>query len=343
MPYAGLEGLGGFEILKFEGNDWKKVTAEKPYADYAERIYMDSYDGSVYAAYGAELQVMRLVGDGWVRQGSGLAGKKYGYDPKMCRDEKNKTIYIAFEDNFDYKKGNGNYGLYDKRLTVMKCRNGSWSIAGKRQISEMSAEDKFIEAYDGKVYVIYSQKKPGAVGGNYRAAVLDDTETWLDKLISGLPVLKWNADKPLKKEVKTPPPSKKGIKEAVFTKEQLEKYYHVYKNPFVKHLRRALNIFLEGKKEAEVAFGPDTEKYSEYLKGKFIVLTINRALGGGCDMLIIFQDKPDKVFYAWVYKLAGEEGKDEYELRTFKEYDKVNAGDVVKQYRKFIEDKEHSL
>ena len=32
-------------------------------------------------------------------------------------------------------------------------------------------------------------------------------------------------------------------------------------------------------------------------------------------MDIVFRDKPDKIFIAWIYQLAGEEGK--YDLRSF--------------------------
>jgi hypothetical protein len=79
----------------------------------------------------------------------------------------------------------------------------------------------------------------------------------------------------------------------------------------------------------------------EYYQSKFAVLAIDNALPGGKDVLIIFQDKPDKIFTAWVYKLA--DGK--YDFRGFWENDEATKKIdlVLKVFGKYIFDREHSL
>lgn len=54
----------------------------------------------------------------------------------------------------------------------------------------------------------------------------------------------------------------------------------------------------------------------EYLKSKFIVLQTDIAPGGGSSILILFKNRPDKVFYAWVYSNDGKY----FDLRGFEEY-----------------------
>jgi hypothetical protein len=72
-----------------------------------------------------------------------------------------------------------------------------------------------------------------------------------------------------------------------------------------------------------------------------VVFAIDNALGGGKEVSIIFQDKPDKFFTAWVYKLAG----GQYDLRELRENVQAteNLEVTLKAYGKYIFDKEHSL
>lgn len=135
----------------------------------------------------------------------------------------------------------------------------------------------------------------------------------------------------------------------------LEGYYRVYKNPFVLYLRKALNAYLANDSdEVNISMAAVQKESSEgiisgldsfnkdYYKGKFIVLTINDGLGGGKDMQIIFQDKPDRIFYAWVYQLA--DGN--YELRGFnskESSDKKGMEKIIDYYKPYLLDKEHAL
>jgi len=60
----------------------------------------------------------------------------------------------------------------------------------------------------------------------------------------------------------------------------------------------------------------------DYLKSKFIVLQTDIAPGGGVSIILMFKDKPDKVFYAWVYRYRGvDEVIRGFDLRAFNEYD----------------------
>lgn len=343
-PYAGLGGMGGFQVIKYEGNKWAKTDIAAIKERFPESMSVNFYNGEIYVALGSELRVQKYADRKWVEVGQGLDGLAYGYGVEMCRDESTGDLYIAFGDNLDNKiisKKNPDQG----RLTVMKCHDGTWSFLGRRKISKNQPEFKKIFANNGKVFVVYSEKALNNLGKRYTVKMFEGGESYLDRIMQKTTdsyLEKSSIDKKIPvKPVATP--VKEAVKEAEFTKEQLEQYYKVYKNPFVKHVRKALNSCLDGDCKGYATLGQETEQYLEYFKSKFVVLSINKALMGGQDMIIIFQDKPDKVFYAWVYKLAGEEDEDTYELRVFQEYDKLNAKTVVKQFGKFINDRQHAL
>lgn len=124
------------------------------------------------------------------------------------------------------------------------------------------------------------------------------------------------------------------------TKEQIEKYYLVYKNPYVIYLRKRLNTLAQASKHTDSQTVTDDSGSIEglslfrndvgYYKSKFIVLTINNNLVGGSTIRILFQDKPDRIFSAWVYKLAG----GEYELRGFSTSEKDKTTKKLVDYLK---------
>lgn len=58
---------------------------------------------------------------------------------------------------------------------------------------------------------------------------------------------------------------------------------------------------------------------SDYLKGKFIVLSTDIAPGGGESIVLMFKGKPDVLFYAWVYGYGG----DGYDLRSFSVFEQT--------------------
>lgn len=141
------------------------------------------------------------------------------------------------------------------------------------------------------------------------------------------------------------------------TPEKLEGYYQVYKNPHVIFLREALDAYLEDNSDTAgitaeaietdegdgITSGLDSFDKS-YYKSKFVVVTIDNSIAGGKDIQIIFQDKPDKQFYAWVYKLNSD--KEEYELRGFNSRDDINPegmDKIIKFYGPLLFDKDHAL
>lgn len=147
----------------------------------------------------------------------------------------------------------------------------------------------------------------------------------------------------------------KEIPEVEFTPEELEKYYQVYKNPFVLYLRKALNAYLANdstgvnismaavQKETREGIISGLNSFDkEYYRSKFIVATINDSTLGGKDIQIIFQNKQDRIFYAWVYELA----TGEFELRGFnskEHFDEKKMEALKSGYEKFLNDPEHAL
>jgi len=157
------------------------------------------------------------------------------------------------------------------------------------------------------------------------------------------------------------------IKELEFAQEQLEGYYEVYKNPYVLHIRKALNGYLNGINEgiefpesvieAHILEGTPPESGIEssdpapsgldsfskdYYRSKFVVMAINDGVMGGKIINIIFQDKPDKLFNAWVYQMA--DGV--YDFRGFWQnmnFTGEELDNFIKLYKSQIEDKEHAL
>lgn len=143
--------------------------------------------------------------------------------------------------------------------------------------------------------------------------------------------------------------------EAPTNQKEPEGYYQVYKTPSVIFLRKAFNAYLaDDGSQACVLQGAVKEDRREgiitgldafdknYYKSKFIVATIGDNEENGKDIQIIFQDKPDRIFYAWV----GENPNGDTCLIGFnsKEYfdpDKVKK--LNEDYKEFLLDKEHAL
>ena len=95
-------------------------------------------------------------------------------------------------------------------------------------------------------------------------------------------------------------------------------YLAVYQDPFVLHLRKALDEFVRGGEEGVDPFAttegtlggePSGLKAFDpaYYKSKFVVWSLNDSIGGGKNVSIVFKYRPDRMFNAWVYRLGGEE------------------------------------
>ncbi len=136
--------------------------------------------------------------------------------------------------------------------------------------------------------------------------------------------------------------SKIPAEEAKFTPEQLNEYYLVYKNPDVRYLRTLFDAYLHAARGREEEFRLLTKWSKDYYRSKFIVLSRDENTFGGAFITIMFQERPDKVFVAWVYA-EGSEGT--LSLRRL-DVGKFNDEDIRRmriRYRKILEDKIHAM
>jgi hypothetical protein len=132
-------------------------------------------------------------------------------------------------------------------------------------------------------------------------------------------------------------------------------YYAVYQNPFVTGLRKELDGYLalkqgkasqwhgQGKIDPAMTEFADLEKIdSQYLSSRFTVYKLeNEPLAGGRWVSILFIDKPDRIFKAWMYLT----GDGMYELRGFKDSGITQAqiAAMRKTYENLMLDREHAL
>lgn len=113
----------------------------------------------------------------------------------------------------------------------------------------------------------------------------------------------------------------------------------IYSNPYIKHIRTALNGYLDGSNTgAEEAIALDENKSDEcgldafdksYYRSKFLVFDAKDNDYGGVQTWIVFVNKPDTLFWAWVYRLGGD---GDYSLRGF-----CKAGPPDDKKEKFAE------
>jgi hypothetical protein len=130
--------------------------------------------------------------------------------------------------------------------------------------------------------------------------------------------------------------------EAQFTAEQLEDYYLVYKNPDVRYLRTVFDAYLNNPGGTEEERQQLQKWNKDYFRSKFIVMSRDASPFGGALITILFQDRPDKIFVAWVYP---EGSNKELALRRF-EVGHFSDEDVKRtrvRYKKLIEDKVHAM
>ncbi len=139
------------------------------------------------------------------------------------------------------------------------------------------------------------------------------------------------------------------------TAQVLELYFKTYQFPDVIQVRKALNGYLDGSNygmtEPRLVIESSTSddflyglsSFSKnYYKSKFIIYTINNNIAGGKNISIIFQDKPDKLFVAWVYKLVD----NSYDVRGFGQnlsYTPEKMKQVQTDFKEFLEDRNHAL
>ena len=98
----------------------------------------------------------------------------------------------------------------------------------------------------------------------------------------------------------------------------------IYASPYIQHIRPALNGYLDGSNAGAEEAAMDITSDSScglgnfdksYYLSKFIILDASDNDYGGVQAYIVFVNKPDTIFWAWVYQLGGDDG--EYVLRAF--------------------------
>ena len=132
-------------------------------------------------------------------------------------------------------------------------------------------------------------------------------------------------------------------------------YHAVYRNPFVAGLRQELDGYLAlrhgkaGKWHGQTTVNAPPMEFadlgkvdSQYLSSRFTVYTLeNEALAGGRRVLILFIDKPDRIFKASMYLT----GDGRYELRGFKDsgITPEAIATMRKSYEEIMLSREHAL
>ncbi len=123
------------------------------------------------------------------------------------------------------------------------------------------------------------------------------------------------------------------------TPEQLSEYEEGLSDPCLVHVREALDGYLHGtnnQENGESLYAPTVvdslDDFKDYLKSRFVLLKAEPSVFGGKVFSIVFQDKPDKLFGAWVYKLSG----GSYDLRGFwqnRDFDEDAMETILKVYK----------
>ena len=137
-------------------------------------------------------------------------------------------------------------------------------------------------------------------------------------------------------------PSKIPDGEAQFTPEQLEQYSLVYKNPDVRYLRTLFDSYVKNSGGTEQEQQQLSKWNKDYFRSKFMVMSRDNNTFGGTLITILFQDRPDKVFVAWIYPEGGDK---QLTLRTFDvgDFSDEDIKRIKVRYKKLIEDKTHAM
>lgn len=114
----------------------------------------------------------------------------------------------------------------------------------------------------------------------------------------------------------------------------------IHNSPHIKRIRLALKGYLDGSNDGveDSALTNELSKDNlkcglnnfdkSYYKSKFLILSASDNDYGGVQAYIIFVDKPDKIFWAWVYN--------ESSLRVFCE--DTSKGNVLNEVKSVIQD-----
>lgn len=130
--------------------------------------------------------------------------------------------------------------------------------------------------------------------------------------------------------------------EAQFTQEQLEQCYLVYKNADVRYLRTVFDAYLKNSGATAIERQALDKWNRECFHSKFIVLSRDPNTFGGTLITILFQERTDKVFVAWVYS-AGRNKKLTLKELTVGHFRDEDLRRIRIRYKKLIDDKIHAM
>ena len=108
-----------------------------------------------------------------------------------------------------------------------------------------------------------------------------------------------------------------------------------YDNEYIRTLRNYIDAFNKGEVEDAAL-----ESCKDDVKGKFVVANVEPFLLGGLYIQILFIDKPENVFTAWVYSDVDEETETvvDYSLRSLDLEEMKNTVTKEQVYQKIQED-----
>jgi len=129
--------------------------------------------------------------------------------------------------------------------------------------------------------------------------------------------------------------------EAHFSPAQLRDYYRVYRNGDVRYLRTTFNAFLAGKALDEGVASILRAWDPAYLRSRFMVASREESQFGLTFILIVAQDRPDRVLRAIVYRRSDSR----YILRRLEDAampaEEIQAMQI--RYRQFLADTVHAM
>jgi hypothetical protein len=145
------------------------------------------------------------------------------------------------------------------------------------------------------------------------------------------------------------------------SQEELQQYYDTYKKPHVTFVRSALDAYLAhdsskacilkiavtSRTDMGVITGLDSFS-KDYYESKFVVLTVDgsKLVENSIDIQIMFQDKPDRIFYALVGADPSHKSSNEFCLLGFNSKENVDQEtlqNAIEFYKPLLFDQEHAL
>jgi hypothetical protein len=159
----------------------------------------------------------------------------------------------------------------------------------------------------------------------------------------------------------TPVPSSPPTVMTDVSQEELQQYYDTYKKPYVIQVRTSLDAYLANEssktcilqaavdRKSQMGIVTGLDSFSkDYYRSKFVVVTVDdsKIFDNAKDIQIMFQDKPDRIFYALVGIDPSIPNSNEYCLLGFNSKEDTDQ-EAVQQlnefYKPLLFDKEHAL